>query len=100
LQFRGGGEYLLGHPQADVSPRLFTLRAIVTNNIASGTFLVGSGNPAAAEIRDRLQTQVEISTDHSTFFTENKVAVRAEKRLLLACKRPASFVKGSFSTSP
>ena len=80
--------------------RVFTLRAIVTNNIASGSFLVGSGNPAAAEIRDRLLTQVEVSTEHSTFFTENKVAVRAEKRLLLAVKQPASFIKGTFTTSP
>jgi hypothetical protein len=58
------------------------LRAIVTNNIASGSFLVGSGNPAAAEIRDRLLTQVEVSTEHSTFFTENKVGGESREALI------------------
>ena len=39
-----------------------------TTNIAQGTFLVGSGNPIAAEIRDRMEMQIDISTEHSTFF--------------------------------
>jgi HK97 family phage major capsid protein len=94
------GEYLLGDPQADVTPRLFTLKVIPTNNIASGTFLVGSGNAAASEVRNRMETQVEVSTEHDLYFTKNLVAIRAERRLLLAVKRPASYVKGTFSTSP
>ena len=79
---------------------LWGLTPIVTTNIASGTFLVGSGNPAAAELRDRMETVVEVSTQHSDFFTKNMVMFRAEKRLALICKRPGSYITGSFTTSP
>jgi HK97 family phage major capsid protein len=94
------GEYILGDPQADVAPRMFTLRVIPTNSITGNGFLLGSGNPAAAEIRDRMETQVEISTQHSDYFTKNLIAIRAEKRLALLVKRPGSFITGSFSSSP
>lgn len=76
------------------------LTPVVTKNMSSGLFLVGSGAPVAAEIRDRMTTQLEISTQHSTYFTENKIAIRAEKRLALVCYRAASFIKGTFTTSP
>ena len=39
------------------------------------------------------------STEHSTYFVQNMVAIRAEKRLALIVKRPASYVVGSFSGS-
>jgi HK97 family phage major capsid protein len=68
--------------------------------IAPGSFLVGSGSPVAAEIRDRMEMTVEISTEHSDYFTRNLVAIRAEKRLALITKRPNSFVTGTFTTSP
>ena len=42
---------------------------------------MGSGSPVAAEIRDRMEMTVEISTEHSDYFTRNLVAIRAEKRL-------------------
>jgi HK97 family phage major capsid protein len=79
---------------------LFGLAVVPTTNIAVGTFLVGSGSPIAAEIRDRMEMQIDISTEHSTFFTQNLVAVRAEKRLALITRRAGSFVTGSFTTSP
>jgi HK97 family phage major capsid protein len=90
----------LGDPGTVVRPTLFGLDVVATTNIAAGTFLVGSGNPAATEIRDRLELQVEVSTEHSDFFVKNLVAIRAEKRLALITRRPGSFVTGSFTTSP
>jgi HK97 family phage major capsid protein len=107
----GFGRYILGDPQQgayagqsmgllDPAQNLFGLTVDATTNIALGTFLVGSGSPIAAEIRDRLEMQIDISTEHSTFFTQNLVAIRAEKRLALITRRPASFVTGSFTTSP
>jgi HK97 family phage major capsid protein len=65
-----------------------------------GQFLVGSGNPAAAEIRDRMGMQIEVSTEHSDFLVRNLVAIRSEKRLAMVVKRPNSFVSGTFLTSP
>lgn len=94
------GRYILGDPQTNARPSLFGLDVVPTTSITSGTFLVGSGNPIAAEIRDRMEMQVEISTEHSDYFTKNLVAVRAEKRLVLVVKRPASYITGTFTTSP
>ena len=76
------------------------LTPIRTTKMGAGNFLVGSGNPVASEIRDRMGMELAISTEHSTFFTENKIAIRAEKRVALVVYRPASFIFGSFTTSP
>jgi hypothetical protein len=79
---------------------IFGLQCVPTTSITSGTFLIGSGNREAVEIRDRLEAMVEISTEHASFFTQNLVAIRAEKRLCLITRRPGSYITGSFTTSP
>jgi HK97 family phage major capsid protein len=94
------GRYLIGDPQTTANANLFDLQVIPTTSIAAGTFLVGSGNPAACEIRDRMELQYEVSTEHQDFFVKNLVACRAEKRLALIVKRSASFLTGTFTTSP
>ncbi len=100
LQKDGFGRYILGDPQSMVQPNIFGLSAVATTSIAVGTFLVGSGDPVASEIRDRMEMQVEISTSHADFFTQNLVAIRAEKRLALIVKRPASYLNGTNTKSP
>ena len=105
------GRYILGNPQegslvtagmgyANPTQNIFGLTVDPTTNITPGTFLIGSGNPIASEIRDRMEMQIDISTSHSNFFTQNLIAVRAEKRLALITRRPGSFISGSFTTSP
>jgi HK97 family phage major capsid protein len=94
------GRYLIGDPQSSANAKLFDLTVIPTTSITPGTFLVGSGNPAACEIRDRMELQFECSTEHASYFTQNLVACRAEKRMVLITKRPASFVSGTFNQSP
>jgi HK97 family phage major capsid protein len=96
----GFGRYILGDPQSTVNPNIFGLSVVSTTSIPAGTFLVGSGSPVAAEIRDRMGMEVEISTEHSDYFVRNLIAIRAEKRLALVTKRPNSFVSGTFTTSP
>ena len=93
------GRYILGDPGSTVRPSLFGLDVVYTTSMAFNQFLVGSGSPIAAEIKDRMEMQVEISTEHSTYFVQNMVAIRAEKRLALLTKRPASFVTGSFASA-
>jgi len=73
---------------------------IPTVSIANGTFLMGSGRPEASEIRDRMETIVEISTSHSDFFVRNLLMLRAERREALVVKRPLSYLTGSFTQSP
>ena len=104
------GRYILGDPQTSyagagfgqMNPTqgLWDLTPVVTTSISAGTFLVGSGDPAACEIRDRMEMQVEISNSHSDYFVKNMLAIRAEKRLALVVYRPASYITGSFNTSP
>jgi HK97 family phage major capsid protein len=92
------GRYLIGDPsQSGVRANLFDLLVIPTTSITQGTFLVGSGNPAAAEIRDRTEVMFEVSTSHASFFTQNLLACRAERRLALVVKRAASYVTGTFA---
>jgi HK97 family phage major capsid protein len=97
LQKDSLGRYILGDPQSSVAARLFDLLVIPTTSMSVGVFLVGSGNSAASEIRDRQELVVEVSTEHANFFTQNLIAIRAEKRLCLLVKRPNSYVTGSFS---
>ncbi len=100
LQKDGFGKFLLGDPQSNVAPYLFGLNVVPTSSITEGTFLLGSGNAGAAEIRDRSEIQIELSTEHSDYFIRGLVAVLAIKRGCLVVKRPNSFVTGSFSSSP
>jgi HK97 family phage major capsid protein len=95
------GHYILGEPgMPNVNPSIFGVTIIPTTSIAAGTFLVGSGSSAAIEIRDRMETQIEISTEHSDYFVRNLIAIRAEKRVALLTKRPGALISGSFTTSP
>lgn len=71
-----------------------------TTQITKGTFLVGSGDAMAAEIRDRESLQVELSTEDGSNFQYNLVTVRAELRTALVVKRPDAFIQGSLTTSP
>ncbi len=96
----GLGRYLIGDPQTSARASLFDLQVIPTTSMVPGSFLLGSGNPTAAEIRDRSEIIVEISTQHADYFVRGLVAVRGERRLALVCKRPNSFCAGSFTTSP
>jgi hypothetical protein len=96
------GNYLFGGPHgvADAMRMWDQLRIVPTTAITKGVFLVGSGAPTAAEIRDRMSLEVEISTEHASYFTSNLIAIRAEKRSAICCYRPAAFITGSFTQSP
>lgn len=91
------GRYILGDPQAPVAPNLFGIPVVPTTSMTANSFLVGSGVAPAAEIRDRMEMIVEISTEHADYFQKNLVAVRAEKRLALVVKRPNAYVTGNLT---
>lgn len=96
----GFGRYILGDPQNEGNPTIWDLNVVSTTAMASGTFLVGNGDPAAVEIRDRMEMQVDVSTEDVDNFEKNLVTIRAEKRLALIVSRPQSFITGTFATSP
>jgi len=94
------GEYLIGEPGGqDLGPdSLWGKPVVVTNAITSGTFLCGSSE--GAELFDRTDATIEISTEYSDYFVRNLMAILCECREVLCIYRPGSFIRGTFSTSP
>jgi len=89
----GANQYLLGNPQGNLQPRLWGLPVVATQAITTDKFLVGAFD-LAAQIFDRQDATVEVSTEDADNFTKNKVTIRAEERLALAIYRPAALVYG------
>lgn len=91
----GDGKYILGDPQAVITPALFGLPVVATQAMAADKFLVGNFQ-AAATLYDRWAARVEVSTEHSDFFVRNLVAILAEERIGLAVKQPLALTYGDF----
>ncbi|HEX5933525.1 MAG TPA: phage major capsid protein [Pseudorhizobium sp.] len=87
------GGYLIGDPQGTIQKRLWGLPVIETQAIAVDKALVGAFN-LAAQIFDRQDATVEVSTEDQDNFVKNKVTIRAEERLALAIYREAALVYG------
>jgi HK97 family phage major capsid protein len=84
------GIYIWGSP-AEVGPeRIWGLTVRKTTAVPENTGLVGAFRPHAEFIR-RTGIEITISSEHSTYFVENKVAILAEERVALAVYRPAAF---------
>lgn len=92
------GAYLFANPQGGVEPRLWRLPVIETQAMTVDNFLTGAFN-LGAQIADREDANVEISTEDSDNFRKNLVTIRAEERLALAVYRPESFIKGAFAAA-
>lgn len=74
------------------NPALWGYRTVVTPAIAAGTVLVGAFGTAAQLFR-KGGVQVDSTNSNEDDFKYNRVALRAEERILLAVYRPAAFVK-------
>jgi len=92
------GDYLMANPQGGIEPRLWRLPVVETQAMTVDRFLTGAFN-LGAQIFDREDANVEISTEDSDNFRKNLVTIRAEERLALAVYRPESFIKGTFATA-
>ncbi|UJW87969.1 phage major capsid protein [Devosia sp. SL43] len=91
-----GGNYLMANPAGNLQKRLWGLPVVDTQAMTIDKFLVGAFQ-LGAQIFDREDANVEISTEDSTNFRQNLVTVRAEERLALAVYRPEAFIKGDYS---
>lgn len=87
------GRYLIGNPQGTVSPTLWGLPVVATQAMGVDKALVGAFN-LAAQIFDRQDATIDVSTEDQDNFVRNKVTIRAEERLALAIYRPQAIVYG------
>lgn len=90
------GAYVWANPAALLQPTLWGLRVVDTQAIPSGTFLTGAFK-LAAQLWDREDANVAISTEDRDNFIKNMVTIRAEERLALAVWRPEALVTGPFA---
>lgn len=90
LQRTADGMYIWGHPSMP-GPRTIwgvpvtETTAVTSTKAAMGDFL------QHAEVSVRRGIDVQISNSHSTFFTEGKLALRADVRLAVVYYRPKAF---------
>lgn len=87
------GRYLIGNPVGQVQPMLWGLPVVTTQAMTVDKFLTGAFD-MGAQIFDRQDATVEVSTEDGDNFQKNKVTIRAEERLTLVIYRPQAFVFG------
>lgn len=90
------GAYLFANPFGSITQVLWGLPVAETNQPAmQGKFLTG-GFAEAAQIFDREDANVVISTENADDFEKNMISIRCEERLALSVYRPEAFIKGAF----
>ncbi len=89
----GQGRYIVGDPQGTMQKRLWGMPVVETQAVGVDKGLVGAFD-LAAQIFDRQDATVDVSTEDQDNFIRNKVTIRAEERLALAIYRPQALVYG------
>lgn len=84
------GQYLYGGPAEEGPERIWGKEVRQTTAMAEGTGLVGAFRPYSTLVR-REGVTIILSTEHSTYAVENKVALIAEERIGLVVTRPSAF---------
>lgn len=91
------GRYILANPSGLTTPTLWGLPVVQTETPAFvGKFLTGAFR-MGAQLFDREEANVVISTENRDNFEKNMITIRCEERLALAVKRPEAFIFGAFS---
>lgn len=94
MGLKDAGGNFIGHGPFDTDPsRVWGLPVVWTNAMAQGKFLVGAFDTAAT-VYDRMEPEVLMSDEDRDNFIKNMFTIRAEERLALAVKRPASLIYG------
>lgn len=88
------GGYIFANPQGIAGPTLWGRPVVPTKGIGAANFLVGAFK-LAAQIFDRMETEVRISDQDRDNFIRNMLTIRAEKRLAMAVKRATAMVRGT-----
>jgi len=86
--------YVFANPHNASTPVLWGRNVVATQAMTVDTALVGSFM-LGAQIFDREDANVVISTENSDDFVRNLITIRCEERLALAVYRPAAFIKNT-----
>lgn len=92
------GRYLIGNPQGTIAPTLWGLPVVPSMAQTVGEFTVGAWK-MGAQLFDREQSGVLVSTEDGDNFRRNMVTILAEERLALTVYRPEAFVDGAFANA-
>lgn len=90
------GEYIIGNAADGASPRLWRLPVVETPAMTVNKFLTGAFK-LAAQLFDREDANVQLSTDDRDNFVRNLVTILAEERMGLAVYRPEALIYGDFT---
>lgn len=93
------GSYILANPRQLSAPTLWGLPVVETDLPAFEGKLLAGAFQMGAQIFDREDENVVISSENNDDFEKNMVTIRCEERLALAVKRPEAFVYGSFGAA-
>ena len=87
----------LFNPLGLAGPLLWGLPVVATEAQAfEGRFLTGAFR-TGAQLFDREDANVVISTENADDFEKNLISIRCEERVALAVKRPEAFIYGPFT---
>lgn len=89
------GRYIIANPQGVAAPTMWGLPVVATQAQTVGEFTTGAW-ALAAQLFDRMQSSVMVSTEDSDNFRKNMVTLLAEERLAFTVYRPEAFVDGTF----
>ena len=92
----GENRYIIGYPVSELGPTLWGLPVVATNAMTANNYLTGAFDQAA-QIFDREDPEVLMSTEDGSNFTTNMVTVLAEERLALAIYRGTALITGTLS---
>jgi HK97 family phage major capsid protein len=90
------GGYIFANPLNLATPSLWGKPIVETQAMDQGEFLTGAFR-LGAQIFDREDASVEISTQDRDNFIKNMVTMLAEERLGMAVYRPEAFITGEFT---
>ncbi|MBD8650808.1 phage major capsid protein [Rhizobium sp. CFBP 13726] len=92
------GRYIVSNPSINNGKNLWGIPVVETTAMAAGTFLTGAFG-IAAQVFDRWQARVEISSENADDWEKNLLTVRVEERIALAVYRPEAFVVGTLASA-
>lgn len=87
------GRYIGGGPFGSIQALAWQVPVVGTPLLPRGDFLVGAF-ALGAQVFDRMETTVLVSSEDQDNFVRNLLTIRAERREALAVQRPQAFVTG------